>query len=132
MRRHKVTRKTKSGKTITYWRGSGSPSGTTPGKEYERLKTALENAEDNARRLARSSRSSPYSRKQANEEVEKLQSALDNYTARKPINTTKGNKKVKSRGRGKKKRSRTPGANMDFSTLIPKSIKDMKIYTNNL
>lgn len=42
MVRHKVTRKTKSGKTITYWRGDGSKSSEKgSGKEWEnkRLKT---------------------------------------------------------------------------------------------
>lgn len=38
MKRHKVTRKTKSGKTITYWRGSGAPSKGGMGEAYEKFK----------------------------------------------------------------------------------------------
>lgn len=36
MKKHKVTRKTKSGKTITYWRGQTSPDKRKKksGKEY--------------------------------------------------------------------------------------------------
>lgn len=43
MKRHKVTRKLKSGKVITYWRGSGTANEGSPktmkGKEFESRKT---------------------------------------------------------------------------------------------